>query len=64
MKKKIATIEDIKEMVKILKKHKVKKPYYVKLKIIDGNPTISGLTDVYPTNSPFYCDSVGTEKLY
>jgi len=31
MKKKIATCEDIKNMVKILEKYKVEKPYYLKI---------------------------------
>ena len=56
MKKKIATIEDIKKMVKILKKHKVKKPY-VELIFIEGDYIPLGLTDVSPTISPFYQDS-------
>jgi len=63
MKKKIATCEDIKNIVKILKKHKAKKPYYIKLNIINGDPFLLGLTDVYPTMSPFYRDNIGTEEL-
>ena len=63
MSKKIATCKDIENMIKILKKHRVKEPYYVKLNIIDGAIPLSDLTNVYPTLSPLYRDSVGTEEM-
>ena len=63
MKKKKVTCKDIENMVKILKEHEVKEPYYVRLNIIDGDILLSDLANVYPTSSPFYRDSVGTEEL-
>jgi len=57
------TCEDIKKMIKVLKKYKVKEPYFVKLNIIDGAVPLSDITNVYPTLSPFYRDSVGGEEM-
>ena len=50
-------------MVKILKKHRVKEPYYVKLNMIDGAIPLSDIANVYPTLSPLARDSVGTEEM-
>ena len=63
MNKPKATCKDIENMVKILKKHKVKEPYYVKLNIVDGAIPLSDIANVYPTLSPLARDSVGDEEM-
>ena len=63
MNKPKATCKDIENMVKILKKHRVKEPYYVKLNMIDGAIPLSDIANVYPTLSPLARDSVGGEEI-